>query len=106
MSTLIALVGIAAVIAIPVTAVLCRRQIARGKRVGVPTTLLGTLISAVCMVLPIYFYDCESGLEDFSRHSRFAIIRLIFTNSLGFCFLPAMLTVIFYQIRNKEIHDA
>jgi hypothetical protein len=103
MSTLIAL-GVTAIIAIPTTAFLCRRQIARKKRVGVPTTLLGTFIPAACMILPIYF--CERGSEDFARHSGLAIIRVLFFNAIGFCFLPALLTVIFYQTRNKEIHDA
>ncbi len=99
MSTLIVL-GISAVLAIAVTALMCRRRIAHKKKVGVLTTLLGALIPAACMTIPIYF--CEVS----SRHHGFALIQVSFINAFGFSIIPAIVTVIFYQARNKEIHDA
>ena len=104
MSTLIVFIGISAVFAISVTAFLCRRRIARKKKAGVLTTLLGTLIPATCMTIPIYVY--QMGSEDYARHHGWPLIQVIFINALAFCFIPALLVVIFYQIRNKEIHDA
>jgi branched-subunit amino acid transport protein AzlD len=103
MSTLIVL-GISAVLAISVTAFLCRRRIVRKKKPGILTTLLGTLIPATCMTISIYV--CQMGSEAFARHHGWPLIQVIFINALVFCFIPAVLVVIFYQIRNKEIHDA
>lgn len=103
MSTLVAL-GATAVLAIPVTALLCRRQIRRKKRVGIPVVLLGTLIPAACMIVPIFI--CERGSEALVRQNTLATFKVLSINALGVCFLSAMLTVIFYQTRNKKIHDA
>ena len=103
MNTQIAL-GITAVLAIPVTAFLCRRRIARKKKVGIPTTLLGTGIPAACMTVLIYVF--EMGTESFAHLHGLPLIQVIFSNAFGFCLLPAVLTVIFYQARNKDIHDA
>jgi drug/metabolite transporter (DMT)-like permease len=99
MSTLIAL-AVAAVLAFPVTALMCRRRIAHKKKVGVLTTLLGALIPAACMTIPIYF--CEVS----SRHHGFALIQVVFINALGFSIIPAIVTAVFYQARNHDVHDA
>ncbi len=103
MSILVAL-GATAALAVPVTALLCRHQIARKRKVGVPTTLLGTFIPAVCMIVPLYL--CATASETSARDHGLPLVYHLFFVAAAVAFIPAVLTVIVYQAQNRDIHNA
>jgi hypothetical protein len=100
----------AAMVAIPLTATICRWRIARGKRISVGTILTGASSAALLSIVWIPFFDAGTTAftHEYWAHLKigsgipFLLIFIFWCFTCLACILSACGVVVYYQKRKKQ----
>jgi|SRR5579862_1571147 len=103
----IAFLVFAELMTIPLTALICRHRLKRGKRLSYGTMFAGAFLAAVLFVVSssIYFNGWDvftiDGWMDDKYFGRGAVFTVLGSITL-MCVLPALGVVVYYERRHKK----